>query len=169
MGLFDMFRSDKGTAMTPHKILAISMLYIMASDGEYDNEEVGQLLSVLGGEERNGVIYVGGNNSNLLDESVRYVKKNSVESFLSEVKSLNILSDAQKVYILCNMLDSSLSDGESESAEQKLFYKFMEAFGISEERLKPFFQVIYLKNDRSIFLNPNNPKNSPDYKVKLDM
>jgi hypothetical protein len=167
MGLFDMFRTDTGATMTPHKILAISMLYVMASDGEYDNEEVGQLLSVLGGEERGGVIYVGGNNPNLLNEATQYVKQHSVEHFLAEVKSLNVLTEAQKIYILVNMLDSSLSDGQAEAQEQNLFYKFMASFDIPEERINPFFQVVYFKNDRSIFLNPNSPSTKTAPAIKL--
>ncbi|CAM5719602.1 Tellurite resistance protein TerB OS=Lysinibacillus sphaericus OX=1421 GN=LS41612_12790 PE=4 SV=1 [Lysinibacillus sphaericus] len=55
--------------------------------------------------------------------------------------------------ILVNIIDSSLSDGEAEIQEQQLFAKFLKAFGISEERFKPFFEVIVLKNDRSVFVS----------------
>ena len=50
---------------------------------------------------------------------------------------------------------------------QVLFGKFLQAFGISEERFRPFFEVIVLKNDRSVFTNPNHPKNSSGYRVSL--
>jgi len=151
MGLFDMFKGDKGQEMTPHKALTCSMLYVMASDGEIDPEEVGQLLSVIGGENRNGTIVVGGSNPNLLRESVEYIRKNSWTSFLDQIKEANILNEEQKLYIVTNMLDSSLSDGQAESQEGQMIMRFCEAFGISESQFKPYYDVIVFKNNRKIF------------------
>ena len=53
MGLFDMFKGDKGEEMTPHFAFATSLLYMMGADGEMDQEEIGQLLAVIGGKEKN--------------------------------------------------------------------------------------------------------------------
>ena len=49
MGLFDVFKGDSAQAMTPKMALGASLLYMMSADGEMDNEEIGHLLSVLGG------------------------------------------------------------------------------------------------------------------------
>lgn len=166
MGLFDIFKGDKSTeGMTPHFVFATSLLYMMQSDGEMDHEEVGQLLAVLGGEEQNGVIGVGANNRQLLDRALKYIRSNPIEKFLKEAAP--VLTDAQKMCILINLVDSSLSDGQPEQEEQLLFAKFLHGFGISEERFTPFFEVIVLKNDRSVFLNQNHPKNQPGYQVSL--
>ena len=166
MGLFDMFKGDTSTEMTPHLAFATSLLYMMAADGEMDNEEVGHLLSVLGGSnEGNGTIGVGANNRHLLDTAMKYKRKNSVETFLQEASPL--LTDAQKMCILVNLLDSSLVDGQPEAEEQVLFGKFLQAFGISEDRFRPFFEVIALKNDRSVFVNQKHPSNQPGFKVTL--
>jgi hypothetical protein len=166
MGLFDIFKGDKSTeGMTPHFVFATSLLYMMQSDGEMDHEEVGQLLAVLGGEEQNGVIGVGANNRQLLDRALKYIRSNPIEKFLKEAAP--VLTDAQKMCILINLVDSSLSDGQPEQEEQLLFAKFLDGFGISEERFTPFFEVIVLKNDRSVFLNQNHPKNQPGYQVSL--
>jgi len=164
MGLFDMFKGDS-EEMTPHLALAISLLYMIGADGEFDNEEVGQLLAVLGGQESNGVIGVGANNVALLDRGVKYASKNSLETFLSEAAP--VLTDAQKMCIMLNLLDSSLSDGQAEREEQVMFSKFLKAFGIPEERFHPFFEVIVLKNDRAVFTNQSHPKNRAGYKVQL--
>jgi hypothetical protein len=167
MGLFDMFKGDT-EEMTPHFALAASLLFMMGADGEYDNEEVGQLLSVLGGEDNgSGSIGVGANNKALLDRAVKYVRKNTVDAFLAEAAP--ILTDAQKLCILVNAIDSSLSDGQAEKEEQVMLGKMLTAFGISEERFKPFFEVIVLKNDRSVFTNKNHPKNKDGYEVKLEV
>ena len=165
MGLFDMFKGDKSEEMTPHFAFATSLLYMMGSDGEMDQEEVGQLLAVIGGQEKNGTIYVGGNNDDMFQRAIKYVRKNSIDTFLNEAAP--ILTDAQKICILVNLVDSSLADGESEREEQELFAKFMKAFNISEDRFRPFFEVIVLKNDRSVFINQNHPKNQAGYQVKL--
>ncbi|MEN9891681.1 MAG: hypothetical protein RLY78_1976 [Pseudomonadota bacterium] len=168
MGLFDMFKSDAGDKMTPHLAFATSLIYIMSADGEMDAEEVGHLLSVLGGkDDGNGSIGVGAQNQALLDSAVKYRRKNSVETFLAEAAPL--LSDAQKMCILTNLIDSSLADGQPEREEQEMIGKFLQAFGVSEERFRPFFEVIVLKNDRSVFTAANHPKNAAGYQVKLSV
>ncbi|TWH64350.1 tellurite resistance protein TerB [Azomonas agilis] len=166
MGLFDMFKSDAGEQMTPHLAFAVSLLYMMSADGEIDNEEVGHLLSVLGGQDQgNGVIGVGAQNEKLLDNAIRYRRRKSINEFLAEATPL--LSDAQKMCILVNLIDSSLADGQPEPGEQALFGQFLQAFQISEERFRPFFEVILLKNDRAVFINPEHPKNQAGYQVSL--
>jgi uncharacterized tellurite resistance protein B-like protein len=165
MGLFDMFKSDNGETMTPHLGFAISLLYMMGADGDYDNEEIGHLLSVLGGESSGNTVSVGANNRALLDKAINYVKRNTVEHFLNEINPL--LSDAQKMAVLLNLLDSSLSDGTPEPEEQQMFSKFLVKFGIGEDRFKPFFQVIALKHDRTVFTDKNHLMNREGYKVSL--
>lgn len=164
MGLFDMFSGDS-EEMTPHFAFATSLIYMISADGSIENEEVGQLLAVLGGEDSGGTIGVGANNRKLLERAVRYRQKNTVDKFLSEATP--ILTDAQKMCILTNILDSSLSDGDAAIEEQELFGQFLQAFDISEERFKPFFDVIALKNDRSVFTQKNHPSNEAGYTVKL--
>lgn len=166
MGLFDMFKSDSGDKMTPHLAFATSLLYMMSADGEMDNEEVGHLLSVLGGQDDgSGTIGVGAQSRALLDSALKYRRSNSIDTFLQTAAPL--LSDAQKMCILVNLIDSSLVDGQPEPEEQQLFGKFLSAFGISEERFRPFFEVIVLKNDRTVFTNANHPKNDSSYRVQL--
>jgi uncharacterized tellurite resistance protein B-like protein len=165
MGLFDMFKGDSGEQMTPHLAFATALIYMMSADGEIDNEEVGHLLSVIGGQDKGGIIGVGAQNQRLLDNAIKYRKQNSLNSFLQEASP--VLSDAQKMCILVNLLDSSLSDGTPEREEQEVFAEFLRAFNISEERFKPFFEVILLKSDRSIFTNQSHPKNQVGYQVKL--
>ena len=115
-GLFSMFRGDKGDKMTPHLAFATALMYMMKSDGEMDNEEIGALLAVLGGEEQNGVIGVGANNRALLDKAQQYARRNTIETFVAEAAPL--LSDAQRICVLINLIDMSFADGQPEPEEQ---------------------------------------------------
>lgn len=163
-----MFKGDSGEKMTPHMALATSLLYMMSADGEMDHEEIGHLLSVLGGERSaDGSIGVGAQNQALLDSALKYRRKHSIDDFLKEATPL--LSDAQRMCILVNLIDSSLADGQPEAEEQALFGKFMQAFGVSESRFTPFFEVIMLKNDRSVFTKQDHPKNNAGYQVRLSV
>lgn len=166
-GLFSMFRGDKGDKMTPHLAFATALMYMMRSDGEMDNEEVGALLAVLGGEEQNGVIGVGANNRALLDKAQQYARRNSIETFVNEVTP--ILTDAQRICVLINLIDMSFADGQPEPQEQEVFMRIQRGFGISDERFRPFFEVIMIKNDRSVFVNQSHPANAPGHTVKLSV
>jgi len=166
MGLFDMFSGDN-EEMTPHFAFATSLIYMMSADGVIANEEIGQLLAVLGGEESGGTIGVGANNKQLLDRAIKYSQKTSLDTFISEAAP--VLNDAQKMCILTNILDSSLSDGEAAPEEQALFNKFLQAFDISEERFQPFFDVLLLKNDRAVFTQTDHPSNAEGYTVQLKL
>jgi hypothetical protein len=75
-----------------------------------------------------------------------------VEVFLDQATT--VLSEPQKLCTLTNLCDSLLADGNAAPAEQVLFGKFMTAFGVSEERFRPYFDVIAMKNDRSVFGKP---------------
>jgi len=166
MGLFDMFKGDAGE-VTPHFGFVTSLIYMIGADGKVENEEVGQLLAVLGGEDSGGTIGVGAQNQKLLDRAFKYQQNNSADTFLAEITP--ILTDAQKMCILANILDSSLSDGTAAPEEQALFNQFLQAFDISEERFKPFFDVMVLKNDRSVFTNMDHPSNKVGHTVQLKL
>lgn len=165
MSLFNMFKSDKGEAMTPHKAFAIALIYTMGADGEMDPEEVGHLLSVIGGERSNGSIGVGANNQALLNAAMKYVRTHSHEQFLAEATP--VLTTAQRLCILMNLVDSALSDGDAEAEEREFFDKVQKAFGISDQDFAPYFNVLMMKNDRSVFLDKNHPMNQPGFQVGL--
>ncbi|PGH85799.1 Tellurite resistance protein TerB [Bacillus thuringiensis] len=160
MGLFDMFQGDKTgnqDGMEPHFAFAASLLYLMGADGEYDNEELGHFLSIIDGKSKGGMIYIGGDNDDLLEKTIAYISKNCLDIFLKE--AIPSLTDAQKMCILVNLIDFSLSDGTAVIEEQIMLKKFLNAFGVSEDRFRPFFEVIALKNDLSVFTNHTHTKN----------
>lgn len=138
MGLFDMFKGDTQIEMTPKLAFTVSLLYMVASDGGVDTEEVGQLLSV-----------IGEHNRDLLDLAVKYARNNNIDQFLPVANS--VLNPQEKMCVLLNLLDSLLSNGQADRAEQELFARFLNAFGVSEGEFQPYFDMIALKNDKSMF------------------
>lgn len=161
-------KAEIDTTMTPQLAFVVSILYMIASDGVIQNEEIGQLLAVLGGEEgADGEMIVGDQNEKLLRSAQAYVEEHSIEDFLKETTPM--LQDVQRMAILVTICDSLLSDGKAEAAEQSMFNQFLKSFEISEERFQPFFEVLILKNDRTVFSFKDHPKLREGYQVKLHL
>jgi len=129
--------------MTPHLALACALLYMMTSDGSIGSHEVGQLDAVIG--EFDGLQKV----------ALTYVRSVKMKAFLDEASVA--LTSEQKLYILSNVCDSMLADGEVASVEDKLFLSMLRAFGYNEASFARFYQVLETKNvkpfDTSQFKN----------------
>ena len=110
---------------------------MMASDGEIEPEEIGQLQSVVGGDQ------------DLINDAVKYLRNTKFEQFLDEAASL--LNPQQKLCLLINMADSLLSDGRAEISEQQAFSKALSKLGMTEDTFKPYFETVAIKNNRSVF------------------
>ncbi|MEI6769186.1 MAG: hypothetical protein WCL48_09565, partial [Betaproteobacteria bacterium] len=122
----------KKSIITPHLILAASILYMMSADGEVSNEEIGQLSAVINPYE------------GLQSVAMAYVEKHQLHEFVPlATKALNA---AQKTYILLNLCDSMLIDGFAEPREVEIFNQFLEAFGYSENAFQHYYSVIHIKN-----------------------
>ncbi|HIO95953.1 MAG TPA: TerB family tellurite resistance protein [Campylobacterales bacterium] len=139
MGLFDKFSSN--VELTPAIALASSMVYMMASDGELADQEMNYLFVTL---------QSFGDPQELVDSASKYAKKNDLKTFQKEANE--ILSDDQKMTLLANLIDLLLADGSAEEEEQELFFTFADAFGVSEEDISPYIDIISVKNDFAVFL-----------------
>lgn len=138
MGFFDKFSSE--TELTPAIALATSMIYMMASDGEITDEEINYLATKL---------YAIGDANELMKLSQKYSKKQDLEAFQKEANEK--LTEDQKFTILANLIDILLADGDADEDEQNLFFSFTEAFGISEDDIQPYIDIISTKNDLASF------------------
>lgn len=135
MGLFDMFKGTPPT-LTPKLALAVGLLHMIHAHGEVEAEELGQVLQALG------------NDKALFEDAGKYAKVNNVDAFLTE--SASLLNSDQKLCVLLNLYDSLLSDGVAAPEEQALLTRFMTAYGVSEETLKPYALGISVKNNRKV-------------------
>jgi hypothetical protein len=123
--------------------LASALLYMLTSDGSIGAQEIGQLESVIGEFE------------GLQKVALSYVRTVKMKAFLDEASA--VLKPEQKLYILTNVCDSMLADGEVANIEDKLFLSMLHAFGYNEASFARFHQVIETKNvkpfDTSRFKN----------------
>jgi uncharacterized tellurite resistance protein B-like protein len=136
MGLFDVFKSEP-IKLTPRLTLAVGLIYMMAADGQIEEEELGHIQSVVG------------NDVNLIQTAIKYVRSVKLDQFLVDAPAL--VNDAQKLCLLINVCDLLLSDGKADPTEQQLFHSMLNAFGVSQDTFKPYFDVILAKNNRSVF------------------
>ncbi len=139
MGFFDKFSST--VELNPAIALAGSMIYIMASDGELAEEEMAYLVSTL---------QSFGDAEELVRSASKYSKNKDLETFQKEANE--VLNHDQKMTVLANLIDLLLADGRAEEEEQELFFSFVHAFGVSEDEIQPFIDIISIKNDFAVFL-----------------
>jgi uncharacterized tellurite resistance protein B-like protein len=134
---------DERQPMTPHFALAIALLYMLTSDGSIGTQEIGQLEAAIGEFE------------GLQNVALKYVRSVKLKQFLDEASAL--LRPEQKIYILTNVCDSMLSDGEVAHLEDKLFLSMLTAFGFTEKTFARYLKVLETKNfkpfDTSAFKN----------------
>lgn len=125
--------------MTPHLALACALLYMLTSDGSIGAQEVGQLETVLGEFE------------GLQKAALTYVRTVKMNAFLDEAAV--VLQPEQKLFILTNVCDSMLADGDVASVEDKLFMSMLRAFGHNEATFARFHQAIETKNVKPFSTN----------------
>ena len=123
---------DERQPMTSHLALACALLYMLTSDGSIGTHEIGQLEAVLGKFE------------GLQKAALTYVRSVKMKAFLDEASVL--LQPEQKLFILINVCDSMLADGEVAGIEDKLFMSMLRAFGYNEATFARFHQAIETKN-----------------------
>jgi len=138
MGLFDMFKGGAPLELSPRRALAVSLVYVMAADGELAPEEAGHLISVLGRSATRDE----------LERCFRYARSTPPQQFVAEIAPK--LNQQQKLCILLNMIDSAMADGVAEQAERDLIASFQQAFGFDDQTLEPYFRALVGKNDRSV-------------------
>jgi uncharacterized tellurite resistance protein B-like protein len=123
--------------LTPYLSLIVAILYMMAADDEISDQECNHLLSVFGGDQQ------------ILQRALKYVESKSVDEFLAEVPE--VVEGENRLCILLNVCDSSMSDGEFAKSEMILFSRMLSVLGYDRNSFKPYFETISLKNKHSVF------------------
>ena len=134
---------DEPIELTPFLSLAVALLYMLMADGEIDDHESSQLQAVIGG------------NQDVLELAFEYVETIALEQFLKDAPA--VLSNEDKLCILCNLCDCLLADGVCEQVEDALFQKICLSFGYSSKSFTTYYSAISLKNEKSL-LGPYDPQ-----------
>ena len=127
-----------------HLALAASLLYMMAADGTIATEEIGQLQTVIG--EFKG----------LQEAALKQVRSVKLPDFLKITAPH--LSAEVKLYILTNVCDSMMADGDVDALENKIFHTMMAGFGHDSASFKPYYQSIKVKNIKTFSASVHKPK-----------
>ena len=132
------------TAGSAHLALAASLLYMMAADGTIATEEIGQLQTVIG--EFKG----------LQEAALKQVRSVKLPEFLKRVTPS--LSPDVKLYILTNVCDLMMADGDVDALESKIFQNMLTGYGHDSASFKPFYQSIKVKNIKTFSASVLKPK-----------
>ena len=132
------------TAGSAHLALAASLLYMMAADGTIATEEIGQLQTVIG--EFKG----------LQEAALKQVRSVKLPEFLKRVTPS--LSPDVKLYILTNVCDLMMADGDVDALESKIFQNMLTGYGHDSASFKPFYQSIKVKNIKTFSASVPKPK-----------
>lgn len=143
MGVYEADRL-KDSVVTPHLALAASLLYMMAADGSIATEEIGQLQTVIG--EFQG----------LQEAALKQVRAAKLPEFLKLASPA--LSPEVKLYILANVCDSMMADGDVDGLENKIFQTMLAGYGHDNSSFKPFYQSIKVKNIKTFSASVHKPK-----------
>ncbi len=127
-----------------HLALGASLLYMMAADGNIATEEIGQLQTVIG--EFKG----------LQEAALKQVRSVKLPEFLKRM-SPNLSPDV-KLYILTNVCDSMMADGDVDALESKIFQTMLAGYGHDNASFKPYYQSIKVKNIKTFSASVHKPK-----------
>lgn len=146
MGLFARFRSDAEPIMTPQ--FALAGLLVAVSGSSPSEAELKFLASILTGPAADRSLIDPAAVQEILLEARRSLERSSLAEFLD--KALPVLNEKQKLAILINLMDLCLVDGSVLEGERLVFEQIREAFHVPFEKLRPYIDMLTLKNEPSI-------------------
>lgn len=87
----------------------------------------------------------------LIQNSSRALAGLGLEAFITQSSAL--LSDKQKLATLVTIMDLCMVENSLIEGEKTVFDQIREGFSVSEDDLRPFEEMLILKNESSIRLN----------------
>ncbi|RZA26966.1 MAG: hypothetical protein EOP10_01785 [Proteobacteria bacterium] len=149
MRIFPKFRFAEVEDLNPQNILAGLLL---AVKGQATNEvELMHLSSNLAGPQSDNYMVKADDLKRLIQTSTRILDNLGLDAFVEQAS--DILTDRQKLASLVTIMDVCMMENSLLEGEKAIFDKVREGFGISEDELRPFEEMLILKNESSIRLN----------------
>lgn len=142
MGLFDSigkaFSGDD--TLTPRVAMTLAGISMIAADGEIEGEELAAISAL------NAVT------PDSYKRALKLIRKTPTIGAIPEMVS-EVLSEKQRLSVLFMLLDIAMSDGKLDGAEEALFQRYLTAFGIPADAVKPAVSVLLIKNHPTLFNN----------------
>lgn len=149
MRIFPKSRFTEEQNLNPQSILAG---LLMAVRGQISSdEELMHLSSRVAGPHNDSFMVRADDLRKLLQGSERMIQAMGLDQFLVQANSM--LSERQKLAALVTIMDVCLVENSLLDGEKSVFDKIRKAFGVSEDELRPFEEMLILKNESSIRLN----------------
>lgn len=149
MRIFPKFRFEGDQNLNPQNILA-GLLLAVKGQGASDVELM-HVSCALAGPSTSHYLVQASELKDLVHSSERILETLGLDAFIREATA--ILSERQRLATLLTIMDVCLVENASLEGERAIFDRIREGFGIGEDELRPFEEMLTLKNDSSIRLN----------------
>ncbi|RYZ59276.1 MAG: hypothetical protein EOP07_04515 [Proteobacteria bacterium] len=149
MRIFPKLRNEDDKTLTPQSILAGLILAVKGQD--VNEVELMHLSSTLAGPSSDNFMVRAQDLKELVQMSERLLASTGLEEFIAQ--SAEILNEKQKLATLVTIMDLCMVENSLIDGEREVFDQIRNGFLVSEDDLRPFEELLILKNDPSIRLN----------------
>ena len=118
------------------EVLAVVLMYVATIDEEIDEREDHYITQLFL------------SNPGILKTALKYYKSHTFEQFLKDCGSL---SEEQCLCMLTHMMELAFADDVMHTSEQDIIHSFCSFFDIQNEAYETVKQVIFIKNNLSVF------------------
>lgn len=148
--------------MTPLEALATGQAYVILADKKTLPEERAGLVALLGKhvskhEMSPTQIQV------LTADAFAYATKNPFEDFLVAIEA--VLTPGQIISMFMNMYETMIIDGNVVALEKEYIDKFSRFFNLDRRVVATVREILFLKNDTSLFRRDDHPNRGSDFRL----
>ncbi len=144
-----LLRHEFAGEITPQLLFAA---LLVAVKGQEAHEVDGMhLSSMLSGPSSDSYMVKARELKDLIDDAVQALNSFGLDALLAKADS--IMTNRQKLATIVSLVDLCGVENSVFDGDRSLFEKIRDSFGVSEDQLRPFEDMLTLKNDSSIRLN----------------
>lgn len=148
--------------LSPIEALVTAEAYVILADKKALPEERAALVGLLGKHVSKKELSAEHQVQTLTADAFAFVGKYEFEKFLMAIESS--LSPAQILSIMANMYETMIIDGNVIAREKELVDSFSKFFDIDRRVMNILREVLFIKNDTSLFLRIDHPNNGGDFR-----
>lgn len=140
----------------------VAQAYVILADNKTLPEERAELVTLLGKHVSRHEL-TPTQIQHLTADAFAYVAKYDFERFLVSIEAT--LTPAQVICIFCNMYETMIIDGQMIAREKELIEQFYRFFNMDRRVVNTAREILFIKNDTSMFLRADHPNNSRDFRL----